>query len=84
MHEPAPLRSLQTAFAPQGDGSHGWLCSSLIMAKGSVKKKLILVYKSNIFRFPYVGFRGKLQKDRQYIQLSKYTMVYDLRRYNGH
>lgn len=33
VHEPAPFCSRQTAFAPQGDGMHGLICSTTISCR---------------------------------------------------
>lgn len=45
-HDPAPLRSLHTALAPQGEGLHGFLGAST--GGGGAKNSKVKLYWSQI------------------------------------
>lgn len=58
-HEPTPFRSLQTAFAPHGEGSHGFT-STLSFTGGTLKIDYDVKMKRLSVKYCRVGFEKQM------------------------
>lgn len=74
MQDPAPFFSLHKAFAPQGEGLHGFRVSSIAVTKRNVQWYSVDKWIVVIF---YLECYYILQKGPQCIRLNTNILVYD-------
>lgn len=91
LHEPALLRSLQTAFAPHGDGLHGSRISGSIETINKYqrsiktsKDKTEIFYNANEEIVSYLGQECKPKMDHRYIHLDNDNLLDDSIQYKLH